>query len=97
MQSDWTEEVSIYTALVALSSVSFEKFYEVFRRSNLPSELSELISNSFPTPWQAYRELAKIHHPDKVQGDEEKIKAEKAFQDIAEAYEVLSDEELRGK
>lgn len=46
---------------------------------------------------QAYRELAKIHHPDKVQGEEEKLKSEKVFQDIAEAYEVLSDDELRGK
>lgn len=46
---------------------------------------------------QAYRELAKIHHPDKVQGEEEKAKHEKLFQDIAEAHEVLSDEELRAK
>lgn len=46
---------------------------------------------------QAYRELAKVHHPDKVQGDEEKIKSEKIFQEVAEAYEVLGDEELRAK
>ena len=46
---------------------------------------------------QAYRELAKIHHPDKVQGEEEKIKSEKVFQEVAEAYEVLGDEELRAK
>lgn len=46
---------------------------------------------------QAYRELAKIHHPDKVQGDEEKLKSEKVFQEVAEAYEVLGDEELRTK
>ncbi|CAM9242498.1 unnamed protein product [Ectocarpus sp. 8 AP-2014] len=46
---------------------------------------------------KAYRDLAKIHHPDKVQGDEEKLKSEKIFQEVAEAYEVLGDEELRGK
>ncbi|CAN0351842.1 unnamed protein product, partial [Laminaria digitata] len=46
---------------------------------------------------KAYRELAKIHHPDKVQGDEEKIKSEKVFQEVAEAYEVLGDDELRAK
>lgn len=46
---------------------------------------------------QAYRELAKIHHPDKVQGEEEKLKSEKIFQEVAEAYEVLGDDELRAK
>ena len=43
---------------------------------------------------KAYRELALKWHPDKA---EDKEKAEKMFQDISEAYEVLSDEELRGK
>ena len=33
-------------------------------------------------------------HPDK---NEDKEKAEKMFQDISEAYEVLSDEELKAK
>ncbi|CAM9913177.1 unnamed protein product, partial [Pylaiella littoralis] len=46
---------------------------------------------------KAYRELAKVHHPDKVQGEEEKLKSEKIFQEVAEAYEVLADEELRAK
>eukprot|EP00903_Cladosiphon_okamuranus_P006463 g6323.t1 len=46
---------------------------------------------------KAYRELAKIHHPDKVQGEEEKLKSEKIFQEVAEAYEVLGDDELRAK
>lgn len=47
--------------------------------------------------FQAYRDLAKIHHPDKVQGEEEKLKSEKIFQEVAEAYEVLGDDELRAK
>ena len=43
---------------------------------------------------KAYRELALKWHPDKA---DDKEKAEKMFQDISEAYEVLSDEDLRGK
>lgn len=47
---------------------------------------------------KAYREKALIYHPDKVQGtDEEKEAAEKVFTEVAEAYEVLSDDEKRGK
>lgn len=46
---------------------------------------------------KAYREKALEWHPDKHQGEEEKAAAEKKFQAIAEAYEVLSDAELRGK
>ena len=44
---------------------------------------------------KAYRELALQWHPDKHKGEEEKEKAEKQFQAIAEAYEILSDEEKR--
>jgi DnaJ family protein C protein 3 len=46
---------------------------------------------------KAYRELALVWHPDKHQGEEEKEAAEKKFQLIAEAYEVLSDDEKRKK
>ena len=45
---------------------------------------------------KAYRDLALQWHPDKVSEDK-KEEAEGKFQDISEAYEVLSDEELRGK
>lgn len=44
---------------------------------------------------KAYRELALQWHPDKHSGEEEKEKAEKQFQLVAEAYEVLSDQEKR--
>ena len=45
---------------------------------------------------KAYRKLALEWHPDKVD-DEKKDEAENKFQDISEAYEVLSDEENRAK
>ncbi|KAH9260452.1 hypothetical protein BASA81_001622 [Batrachochytrium salamandrivorans] len=43
--------------------------------------------------------MAKKYHPDRHQAldAEEKKKMEKMFQDCAEAYEVLSDEEKKGK
>jgi len=44
---------------------------------------------------KSYRELALKWHPDK--NTDQKEKAEKMFQDISEAYEVLSDKDLRGK
>eukprot|EP01006_Ploeotia_vitrea_P012390 TRINITY_DN32849_c0_g1_i1.p1 TRINITY_DN32849_c0_g1~~TRINITY_DN32849_c0_g1_i1.p1 ORF type:complete len:481 (+),score=6.51 TRINITY_DN32849_c0_g1_i1:88-1530(+) len=44
---------------------------------------------------KAYREKALIWHPDKHTTVEEKEKAEVQFQLIAEAYEVLSDDEKR--
>lgn len=46
---------------------------------------------------KAYRDLALLWHPDKHEGEEAKEKAIVEFQKIAEAYEVLSDDEKRGK
>ena len=45
---------------------------------------------------KAYRALALQYHPDKV-SEAEKETAEAKFRDVSEAYEVLSDDELRAK
>jgi DnaJ family protein C protein 3 len=44
---------------------------------------------------KAYREQALQWHPDKHKGDDDKEKAEKQFQLVAEAYEILSDDDKR--
>lgn len=44
---------------------------------------------------QAYRALAKKHHPDKARSTEEKEVAAEMFKQIANAYEILRDEESR--
>jgi DnaJ-domain-containing protein 1 len=41
---------------------------------------------------KAYHRLARVHHPDKNPGD---LEATQRFQAIRDAYETLSDEELR--
>jgi DnaJ homolog subfamily C member 3 len=44
---------------------------------------------------KAYREQALLWHPDKHTGEDEKETAEKKFQLVAEAYEILSDDDKR--
>jgi DnaJ family protein C protein 3 len=45
-----------------------------------------------------YRNLARIYHPDKVTGSEaHKAEAEVKFREVAEAYEILSDQEKRSR
>lgn len=47
---------------------------------------------------KAYRRLAKLYHPDKVQGDEaKKEEAGKKFQEVADSYEILSDPEKKAR
>lgn len=46
---------------------------------------------------KAYRKLALEFHPDKHEGEVAKKEAEKKFQEMAEAYEILSDDEMRDK
>lgn len=44
---------------------------------------------------KAYRQLAKKYHPDMHKSSEAKLKAEKKFREIANAYEILRDEDAR--
>lgn len=48
---------------------------------------------------KAYRKMAIKYHPDRQTGksDEEKKEAEENFKEVAEAYEVLSDEQKRAR
>ena len=48
---------------------------------------------------KAYRKLSMMYHPDKQQGksEEEKKDAEEKFKEIAEAYDVLSDDNKRAE
>eukprot|EP00882_Tetradesmus_deserticola_P013977 GHRQ01014853.1.p2 GENE.GHRQ01014853.1~~GHRQ01014853.1.p2 ORF type:complete len:107 (+),score=37.07 GHRQ01014853.1:281-601(+) len=45
---------------------------------------------------KAYKDLARQYHPDKVHSSKEKAENEDKFREIAEAYEVLNDDEKRG-
>lgn len=46
---------------------------------------------------KAFRALALQLHPDKIQDEAKKEEAEKKFQLVGEAYEILSDDEMRAK
>lgn len=73
-------------AEVALKQSKEKNYYKILEVSRTAS--SKEIKKK-------YRELALKWHPDKNKDNREE--AEKKFQDISEAYEVLSDTELRGK
>ena len=44
---------------------------------------------------KAYYKLAKVHHPDKINDEASKEKAEEKFKEIKFAYEVLTDSNKR--
>lgn len=71
------------TALKQSKEKNYYKVLGISRKANL-KEIKK-----------AYRELALKWHPDK--NTDNKEEAEKMFQDISEAYEVLSDKELKDK
>lgn len=76
----------IQQAQVALKQSKEKNYYKILAvpRSAAPKEIKK-----------AYRELALKWHPDKNADNKEE--AEKMFYDIAQAYEVLSDNELKAK
>ena len=75
----------LHKAEIALKQSKEKNYYKILGVSrNAPAKEIK----------KAYFKEAKEWHPDKNDNKEE---AEKMFQDIAEAYEVLSDEEMRGK
>lgn len=63
----------------------FKDYYKIL---GVPSDATEEVIK------KAYRKLALLYHPDKNPGDKE---AEDRFKEIAEAYEVLGDEEKRNE
>jgi len=71
----------------ALKQSKTKDYYKILgvSRSAEPGEIKK-----------AYRRLALEWHPDKVEADK-KEEAVRRFQDIGEAYEVLSDEEKKGR
>ncbi len=68
--------------------VKFKDYYEVLGVPRTAS--AKEIKN-------AYRKLARQHHPDMQSADSKKKAAEERFKEVNEAYEVLSDPEKRKK
>ena len=86
-QEEQEAKKKVKEAEIALKQSKEKNYYKILdvSRTATPKEIKS-----------AYRKLALRWHPDKV-SESEKEEAEKKFQDIGEAYEVLSDEELRAK
>ncbi|GAX23094.1 DnaJ homolog subfamily C member 3 [Fistulifera solaris] len=85
VQEQQTAKQKLRDAQIALKQSKEKNYYKILGVSRNASK-KEIK--------KAYRELALQWHPDK---NEDKELAEKKFQDISEAYEVLSDEENRAK
>lgn len=86
LQNDRGVQEELQKAETALKQSKIKNYYAILGVSRKASE-KEIK--------KAYREQALKWHPDKHKGEEEKEKAEKHFQDVAEAYEILSDDQKR--
>lgn len=64
-------------------TVNFSSQYRAYEVLGLPD------NSAFADVKKAYRELAKIYHPDKVMNGVNKEIAKKQFQEISEAYQIL--------
>lgn len=69
--------------------------YELSKRKNYYGILGVARTADIREIKKAYKRLALQYHPDK--NPDNKDEAERLFQDVAEAYEVLSDDEKRDK
>lgn len=87
LQNDRTVQEDLQKAEAAVKQSKVKDYYKILgvSRRAAAKEIKK-----------AYREQALQWHPDKHTGEEEKEKAEKQFQLVAEAYEILSDKEKRG-
>jgi DnaJ like chaperone protein len=88
-------------SILSLHSFIYENEYRnkkkqprkpVFKRNKAYELLSVPMNSSIEEVKKAYRELAKIYHPDKVRDKKLKEKAKQQFQIITEAYETIKKE-----
>jgi DnaJ family protein C protein 3 len=86
IQNDRTVQEELRKAEAALKQSKQKDYYKILGVSR-KAHAKEIK--------KAYREQALQWHPDKHSGEEEKEKAEKQFQLVAEAYEILSDQDKR--
>ncbi|KAL1503943.1 hypothetical protein AB1Y20_010362 [Prymnesium parvum] len=104
LNSEFEESVNVYREAVALDSHSqeardgLEKAEKLLKRSKEVDYYNLLNVSRGATARElkrAYHKLAVEYHPDKNPDDREA--AETRFKAVAQAYEVLSDEDLRKK
>lgn len=108
LSEEFEEAVRVYTKATELDSTD-RALAEGLQRAQVALKQSKTknyykilgVSRTAPVKAikKAYRKKALEFHPDKHSDAEERVQEEvrKKFQDIAEAYEVLSSEELRKK
>ena len=85
-----TQKEELKKAEVALKQSKEKNYYKILGVERTASK--KIIK-------AAYRKMALEYHPDKMRGEDESVRkgAEINFELIAEAYEVLGDEEMRAK